>query len=75
MDPQTAVELLACFQRLDRRDTLFCDVIDPELPTPRKAGICSWGRVSPRTGTAWTGRRKPPGTSSTPRRKATGRPC
>lgn len=30
LDPQTAVELLACFQRPDLRDTLFCNVIDPE---------------------------------------------
>lgn len=75
MDPQTMVELLACFQRPDLRDTLLCDVMDPELPNSEESGNLLMGRVSPRTGTAWTGHRKPPGTSLTQRRKATGRPC
>ena len=38
MDPQTAVELLACFQCPDLRDTLFCNVIDPELPHAEESG-------------------------------------
>lgn len=38
MDPQTAVELLACFQRPDLRDTLLCNVIDPELPDAEDSG-------------------------------------
>lgn len=38
LDPATAVELLACFQRLDLRDTLFCNVIDPELPDAEGSG-------------------------------------
>jgi len=38
MDPQTAVELLACFQCPDLRDTLFCNVIDPELPDAEESG-------------------------------------
>jgi hypothetical protein len=29
-DPDTAVELVACFQRPDLRDVMFCNVIDPE---------------------------------------------
>ncbi|WP_285245315.1 DUF4192 domain-containing protein [Pseudarthrobacter sp. fls2-241-R2A-127] len=38
MDPQTAVELLACFQRPDLRDTLLCNVIDPKLPDAEDSG-------------------------------------
>jgi hypothetical protein len=37
-DPETAVELLACFQRPDLRDVLFCNVIDPELPDAEESG-------------------------------------
>lgn len=38
LDPETAVELLACFQRPDLRDTLFCNVIDPEAPDAEGSG-------------------------------------
>jgi hypothetical protein len=38
MDPATAVELLACFQRPDLRDILFCNVIDPQLPDAEGSG-------------------------------------
>ncbi|WP_142060045.1 DUF4192 domain-containing protein [Pseudarthrobacter sp. B4EP4b] len=37
-DPETAVELVACFQRPDLRDVLFCNVIDPELPDAEGSG-------------------------------------
>ncbi|MDI3243008.1 DUF4192 domain-containing protein [Arthrobacter sp. AL08] len=37
-DPATAVELLACFQRPDLRDALFCNVIDPERPDAEDSG-------------------------------------
>ena len=36
--PATAVELLACFQRPDLRDVMFCNVIDPELPDAEESG-------------------------------------
>jgi hypothetical protein len=37
-DPETAVELLACFQRPDLRDVMFCNVIDPERPDAEESG-------------------------------------
>jgi hypothetical protein len=37
-DPETAVELLACFQRPDLRDVLFCNVINPEMPDAEESG-------------------------------------
>jgi hypothetical protein len=52
-DPETAVELLACFQRPDLRDVLFCNVIDPERPNAEESGdlligqgiTADWNRV------------------------------
>lgn len=38
MDPATAVELIACFQRPDLRDALLCNVIDPQLPDAENSG-------------------------------------
>lgn len=37
-DPATAVELLACFQRPDLRDVMFCNVIDQEQPDAEGSG-------------------------------------
>ncbi|MET3810843.1 DUF4192 domain-containing protein [Arthrobacter sp. UYEF3] len=37
-DPKTTVELLACFQRPDLRDVLFCNVIDPDRPDAEGSG-------------------------------------
>jgi len=37
-DPETAVELVACFQRPDLRDVMFCNVIDPERPDAEDSG-------------------------------------
>lgn len=37
-DPATAVALLACFQRPDLRDVMFCNVIDPEQPDAEGSG-------------------------------------
>lgn len=36
--PETAVELLACFQRPDLLDVTFCNVIDPERPDAEDSG-------------------------------------
>jgi hypothetical protein len=37
-DPETEVALLACFQRPDLRDVMFCNVIDPERPDAEGSG-------------------------------------
>jgi hypothetical protein len=37
-EPDTAVELVACFQRPDLRDVMFCNVIDPERPDAEDSG-------------------------------------
>jgi hypothetical protein len=37
-DPDTAAELVACFQRPDLRDVMFCNVIDPERPDAEDSG-------------------------------------
>jgi hypothetical protein len=37
-DPGTAVELVACLQRPDLRDVMFCNVIDPERPDAEDSG-------------------------------------
>jgi hypothetical protein len=37
-DPDTAVELVACFQRPDLRDVMFCNVIDPDRPDAEDSG-------------------------------------
>ncbi|CAN7572656.1 DUF4192 domain-containing protein [Arthrobacter sp. LjRoot78] len=37
-DPATTVELLACFQRPDLRDVMFCNVIDPARPDAEGSG-------------------------------------
>lgn len=52
-DPQTAAELLACFQRPDLRDVMFCNVIDPERTDAEESGnllvgegiVPDWNRV------------------------------
>jgi hypothetical protein len=52
-DPATAVALLACFQRPDLRDVMFCNVIDPERPDAEGSGdlligqgiTADWNRV------------------------------
>ncbi|WP_028275345.1 DUF4192 domain-containing protein [Arthrobacter sp. I3] len=52
-DPETAVALLACFQRPDLRDVMFCNVIDPERPNAEESGdlligqgiMPDWNRV------------------------------
>lgn len=43
-DTTTAVALLACFQRPDLRDVMFCNVIDPEQPDAEGSGDLLIGR-------------------------------
>ncbi|WP_423185088.1 DUF4192 domain-containing protein [Arthrobacter sp. NyZ413] len=52
-DGETTVQLLACFQRPDLRDVLFCNVIDPDRPDAQDSGdlligqgiVPDWNRV------------------------------
>jgi hypothetical protein len=37
-EPDTAVELVACFQRPDLRDVMFCNVIDADRPDAEDSG-------------------------------------